>query len=268
MLNDGPPTPEPVRSERPPVRIATTTPFRKGVVPPRGRPQPVAEGPGDDMLESVLLPSLPPEPMTQPLFRDLDMEGTSLRQLDLDHPDVEARILGEMASGVKVYYDRAWPFTRQFCRFLLRRSELFARRRILVVGAGLGLESVVAGREAERLWINDMAPVALELQQLQLRENGVLGVEVLPGSFGNLELPTAVNLVMGCFVIYDHETAKAMKALLRQAHRRGITTLLADMDIGGHFSLILDGCQGPVRPVFSGDDLLPGEPPIRVVQIG
>ena len=206
--------------------------------------------------------------MPQPLFRDLDLDGSTFRQLNLDHPRVEARILEEMSSGVKVYYDRDWPFTRRFCRFLLAHPHLLLRRRVLVAGAGLGMEAMVAGRLVERLWINDMAPAALELQQLQLRENGIIGVEKLDGSFGDLELPLAVDLVMGCFVVYDQETAAAMESLLRHAHDRGVPSLLADLDIGGHFSRILERCEGPVREIATGTDRLSGGAPIRVVQVG
>jgi predicted nicotinamide N-methyase len=224
---------------------------------------------GDTMTESSLPPVSPfPSPMPQPLFRDLDLDGSTFRQLNLDHPQVEARILTEMSTGVKVYYDREWPFTRSFCRFLLAHPGFLARRRVLVAGAGLGMEAVVAGRLAERLWVNDLAPAALELQQLQLQENGVVGVESLGGSFGELELPPAADLVMGCFVVYDRETAAAMESLLRHTYDRGVPALLADLDIGGHFSRILDRCDAPVRDIAAGTDVLSGGAPIRVVQVG
>jgi hypothetical protein len=206
--------------------------------------------------------------MPQPLFRDLDLDGSTFRQLNLDHPRVEARILREMSSGVKVYYDREWPFTRRFCSFLLARPELLVGRRVLVAGAGLGMEAVVAGRLAERLWVNDMAPAALELQRLQLQENGLPEVETLDGSFGDLELPPLVDLVMGCFVVYDRETASAMESLLIHSLDREVPTLLADLDIGGHFSRILDRCRAPVRDISCGTEALSGGTPIRVVEVG
>lgn len=185
--------------------------------------------------------------MTSRLFRDLDLDGETFRQLDLDHPEVEARILNEMSSGVKVYYDRHWPFTREFCRFLLRRPDLVAGRNVLVVGSGVGMEAVVAGRLAAALWINDRAPAALELQQLQLDENGLTPRGVLPGSFGELPLPEEVDLVMACFVVYDLDTAEAMRRLITRSHPGGVPILLADLDIGGHFSRILSEREAPVR---------------------
>lgn len=207
-----------------------------------------------------------------PLFRDLRLDGIRFRQLNLAHPEVEARILEEISEGIPVYYDRDWPLTRRFCRILLQRSYLVAHRHVLVVGAGVGLESVVVGRVARRLWVNDIAPVALELQLLQLQENGIAGARAMSGSFGEIVLPDEVDLVMGCFVVYDPGTGKAMEALLDQARRRGIATLLADMDIGGHFSRLLRKQDGPVRRIPVPDRTNEGSDgtnePIQVVVVG
>jgi predicted nicotinamide N-methyase len=141
-----------------------------------------------------------------------------------------------------------------------------------VVGAGVGLESVVVGRVARRLWVNDIAPVALELQLLQLQENGIKGAGAMSGSFGEIVLPDGVELVMGCFVVYDPGTAKAMEALLEQTRRRGVAALLADMDIGGHFSRLLQKQDGPVQriPVPGGTDEAPNgtNEPIQIVVVG
>lgn len=206
--------------------------------------------------------------MTSRLFRDLDLDGETFRQLDLDHPEVEARILNEMSSGVKVYYDRHWPFTREFCRFLLREPDLVAGRNLLVVGSGVGMEAVVAGRLAAALWINDRAPAALELQQLQLAENRLAPRGVFPGSFGELSLPEEVDLVMGCFVVYDLDTTEAMRRLISRSHPKGVPILLADLDIGGHFSRILSELQAPVRRLVHPGKAREKSFPIQVAQVG
>ncbi|TVP57433.1 MAG: hypothetical protein EA351_05890 [Gemmatimonadales bacterium] len=178
--------------------------------------------------------------MTGPLVRTLEMRGESFFRLDFDHPEVEARVLDEMAAGIDVYYDRHWPFTQEFCEFLLDHPELVRGRNLLVAGAGVGMEAVVGGRLAKRLWINDWAPVALELQERQLEANGLSVVDTICGSFGELELPPEVDLVLGCFVVYDAETAGAVEAMLERNLAAGVPTLLADLDLGGHFSRLLE----------------------------
>ncbi|HSR41457.1 MAG TPA: hypothetical protein VLL48_04790 [Longimicrobiales bacterium] len=188
-------------------------------------------------------------------------ERTFLR-LDLGHPEIEARILEEISAGVDVYYDRLWPFTRAFCRTLLRQPDLVAGRDVLVVGAGVGLEAVVVGRMGGRPWINDRAPVALELCRRQLRENGVDVAGTVPGSFADLQLPP-VDVVVACFVVYDEETRRAARALERTAGEAGVPLLLGGEDVGGHLTALLEDVRRPLREIP-----VHGEGEGRIVLIG
>lgn len=183
--------------------------------------------------------------MSSPLL-EVDIAGETFLRLDLTHPGIEARILEEMASGVEVYYDREWPFTRRFCRLLLERRELVEHRDVLVAGAGVGLEAVVAGRLCRRLWINDRAPEALRLLRWQLRENGVHDVESVPGSFAEIDLPP-VDVVLACFVVYDLDTRRAARALERRAHAADVPLLLGGEDIGGYLTALLEEVERPVE---------------------
>lgn len=181
-------------------------------------------------------------------------------RLDLTHPEIERRILTEMGAGVDVYYDREWPFTRRFCRVLLDHVELLEDRAVLVAGAGVGMEAVVAGRVCDRLWINDRAPEALELLRWQLRENGVGEPGVLPGSFAEIDLPP-VDLVLACFVVYDRETRAATLGLEARTKEADIPLLLGGEDIGGHLSAVLERVERPARSLLEDG----GE---RIVLIG
>ncbi len=206
--------------------------------------------------------------MTRALFHDVELNGHRFRRINLDHPEVEARIIREMDRGMAVYYDRHWPFTRRVSEYLLRNPRTVEGRRVLVVGAGVGLEAVVAGSLALRLWINDLAPTALALQAMQLEANGIQGVEVLGGSFGELDWPEEVELILGCFVLYDEPTAAAMGALLERARARGTPVILADLDVGGHFTRILSGTAAPVRWLTSGEGTPEPGLPFRIARVG
>ena len=206
--------------------------------------------------------------MTRPPFRTVEIGGERLQRIDFDHPEVVARVLDEMASGIDVYYDRHWPFTQEFCAFLADRPELVRNRNLLVVGAGVGMEAVIAGRLARRLWINDLAPVAVELQMRQLRANGVTVEGTLAGSFAELALPPEVDLVMGCFVVYDENTAAAVEAMLRRTLAAGIPTLLADLDVGGHFSRLLERFRDDTERIQVPTPDASDPSTIQVVRVG
>ena len=184
-------------------------------------------------------PRTTPGPEADDRWRVLEIDGHSFYQLDLQHPEVGPRIVREIESGVDVYYNRRWDHTRRFCRFLLSRPELVEGLRVFVAGAGVGMEAVVVGRLAAALTVNDLSAVALELQLEQLAENGVREVGSVPGSFETVPLD-GIDLVVACYVVYDDETQSAMAALLERAGERGIPALLANEDLEGHFSRLLE----------------------------
>lgn len=190
-----------------------------------------------------------------------DVRGLSLERLNLEHPEVGRRILEEMSAGVDVYYDRVWGLTRRFCSFLLERPGLVEGRRVLVAGAGVGMEAVVTGLLARAVVVNDRAPVALELCMEQLERNGVRSRGRAPGPFQDVELD-GIDLVLACFVVYDPETRAAMAALLRRCRERDVPALLANEDVGGHFGALLDATPGPV------EELASDERGGRVVRVG
>lgn len=192
----------------------------------------------------------------------VEIAGRSFRRLDLEHPEVGDRVVEEIESGVDVYYDRRWGLTERFCRFLLERPDLVEGRAVLVAGAGIGMESVVVGGLASRLVVNDRAPVALELCLEQLHGNGIDDAEGVGGSFEEVDLE-GIDRVVACFVVYDDETRSATQRLLDRTRERDIPVLLANEDLGGHFSTLLDGARRPVRdldPAGKGRFVLVGPP--------
>lgn len=132
--------------------------------------------------------------------------------LNLKHPDVERKVIEEMENGVAVYYDRRWSLTEDFVRWLLKNRSLVNGKRILVLGAGIGWETLVLGRLAQHVHLNDFAPLSLELCEEQLRHNGIARFSLLPGDYSTMPLPE-VDLAIGCFLVYNRETRTAMKAL-------------------------------------------------------
>lgn len=154
-----------------------------------------------------------PRTPSAPLWLRVEIASRSFQMLNLDHPWIDACILGEIDSGIDVYYDRRWNLTDRFCHFLLAEPAWVAGRTVLVLGAGVGLETLVIGSLCKKLYINDLAPVALDLCARQLCQNGILDFACLPGRYENLALP-AVDLIAGCFLVYNRETASAMRQIL------------------------------------------------------
>jgi predicted nicotinamide N-methyase len=133
--------------------------------------------------------------------------------LNLDHPSVERRILDEMEQGIEVYYDRRWQVTDRLCEWLVNHREWLCGKHVLVLGAGVGAETLPLARHGAHIWINDLSPTALSLCAEQLRRNGFTNVSTLPGRYQDLALPE-VDLVVASFLIYNRETLSAFRSVL------------------------------------------------------
>ena len=46
----------------------------------------------------------------------------------------------EIDAGIDVYYDRRWKATERFARLLYEQPSLVSDKRILILGAGAGVE--------------------------------------------------------------------------------------------------------------------------------
>lgn len=186
-----------------------------------------------------------PEPESR-RWLPVEIAGRTFERINLEHPEVGQRVVDEIESGVDVYYDRRWGLTRRFCRFLLEHPELVEERTVLIAGAGVGMEAVVAGTLARSVTVNDVAPVALSLCVEQMEHNGVSGIEVEAGPCQGVPLD-GTDLVVACFMIYDAATRDAMAALLQRTGEEGIPVLLANENIGGFFTEVLEGTSRPTR---------------------
>lgn len=140
----------------------------------------------------------------------LSLAGEDFEILDLRDPAIERRILAEMDAGVDVYYDRRWTATERFSRWLLDHPETLRGKNVLALGVGIGLETLAIGRLCRHLWINDLAPVSVDLCGEQLRHNGIDQFTPLPGSMTEIPLPAGIDLAVACFLIYEDETRAAM----------------------------------------------------------
>lgn len=184
------------------------------------------------------------------LWLDVRVAGRDFRLLNLDHAEVATRVLHDIDAGIAVYYDQRWAATERLCRFLLDQPEWVAGRHVLVLGAGVGLETVVIGSLCATLYINDLAPGALELCARQLRQNGRRDFVCLPGRFETLTLPV-VDLIVGCFLVYNRDTATAIRQLLS---RRTPPVLLLNDNMSA-FRAVVRETPRQVRSLLPADDL-------------
>jgi predicted RNA methylase len=87
----------------------------------------------------------------------------------------------------------------------------------MVLGAGIGIETLIIGRLAHKIYLNDLSLTALNLCTRQLIKNGVHNYEVIHGRYESLEMPE-VDIIIGCFLVYNSEGYNSMKQFVENTH--------------------------------------------------
>lgn len=151
--------------------------------------------------------------MSSPLFESSTIGSETFALMNLNHPRVEKDIMAEMSTGIDVYYDRRWDATAILTDWLAKNIDLFRDKRVLILGAGIGAETLILGRHASQIWINDLSPTSLALCQEQLEENGITTAISLPGRYEELDLPET-DLVVASFLVYNNDTYRAMSSFM------------------------------------------------------
>jgi len=152
--------------------------------------------------------------MTPSLWEIARISPFEFHLLNLDHPIINKIILNEIDSGIDVYYDQRWNATEFFCRFLINNQEWIKNLTVLVLGTGIGMETLVIGKLCRKLYLNDLAPKALELCSWQLRKNNIHNYDLFPGYYEIIAFPP-VDIVIGCYLIYNSATVRAMETFLK-----------------------------------------------------
>lgn len=61
------------------------------------------------------------------------------------------------------YWSQVWPAAKALAEFLLQHPPYTSEKKVLELGGGLGLPSLVAARNAQRVLCTDVAPEAIEI---------------------------------------------------------------------------------------------------------
>lgn len=155
--------------------------------------------------------------MSQPFWINKCIGDRLFDLLNLDHPDIQKIILSDIKADVDVYYDERWNLTESFSRFILENPEWVKNKTVMVLGAGIGMETLIIGSLAHKIYLNDLSMIALNLCTRQLTKNGVHNYEVIHGHYECLEMPE-VDIIIGCFLVYNSEGYKSMKQLVKNTH--------------------------------------------------
>jgi predicted nicotinamide N-methyase len=134
---------------------------------------------------------------------------------------------GQMAAGDFPYWSRVWPAAKALCNWLAENPHLFRGKRVVELGAGLGLPSLLCAREAVSVQCTDRSPDAVRFTEASAARNGLSAMHCALLDWRTHPHPLSCDLLLMSDVNYDPGYAPALKSLIDGYRRRNVTILLS-----------------------------------------
>ena len=121
-----------------------------------------------------------------------------------------------------------WPAAIALAERLVAEPALVAGKRVLELGAGVGLPGLVAQHLGGRVTQTDYQPAPLALARRNARQNGVTGIVTLEGDWRRFPTLPPFDVVLGSDILYERALHPALLALLPTVVAPGGLLLLSD----------------------------------------
>jgi len=159
-----------------------------------------------------------------------------------------------------------WESAVALAQELEQRPRLVAGRRVLELGAGVGLPGLVARRLGARVHQTDKAEDALRVAARNERENGLSGVERFLADWTHWTHAERYDVIIGADIFYETAMHSALASIVERSIAPQGTVLVADPgrpqaiaflsaleDKGIRFDLTVR-CVPPTCPLGSGEE--------------
>jgi len=107
-----------------------------------------------------------------------------------------------------------WESAVALAEHMVEVPETVAHKRVLELGAGVGLPGLVARTLGAQVWQTDQLNEALALAALNAHENEVAGVHQFPGDWANWVDEGRYDVILGADILYETAAHAALAAII------------------------------------------------------
>jgi len=120
-----------------------------------------------------------------------------------------------------------WPAALGMAEYFWQNTA-FDGKRILELGAGLGLVGIVAAAKGAEVVQTDFIPEALQLAEQNARINGIRKIQRVLADWRKFPLDDRFDLIIGSDILYEPTLHRFLKEIFQNNLKPGGTVVLAD----------------------------------------
>jgi predicted nicotinamide N-methyase len=121
-----------------------------------------------------------------------------------------------------------WESAVGLARHLASHPELVAGKRVLELGAGVGLPGLVAASLGAEVWQTDHQPGALSLLRINAADNGLPAPQTFVADWREWNHPTRYDVVLGADILYERAMHFYLETLFPRCLTSNGTLLISD----------------------------------------
>ncbi|MEO0066134.1 MAG: hypothetical protein RI983_1460 [Bacteroidota bacterium] len=166
--------------------------------------------------------------MVYPVLNYIFSTNLSLTIPDPDKvKETYEKLLLNNADAAFPFWSRCWPSSLAMLSYLKRYPDLVQQKKVLELGAGIGLPSFFAAKTASSVIITDYAKEAVELMQINIDALGCKNVNALELDWNDYAGDIPADILLLSDINYDEKDFESLKLLLKSYLEKGAIILLA-----------------------------------------
>jgi predicted nicotinamide N-methyase len=125
------------------------------------------------------------------------------------------------------YWSKVWPAALALAEFLILYPEWTKERKVLELGAGLGLPSIVAAANAFSVLCTDKEPEAIEMAQRSAEYKRLNNFQTAVMDWNTVAADGKADVILLSDVNYEPSSFAGLQNLVEQFLQQGYTLLLS-----------------------------------------
>jgi predicted nicotinamide N-methyase len=125
------------------------------------------------------------------------------------------------------YWSQVWPAAKALAQFLVHHPEYTAGKKVLEIGAGLGLPSLVAARNASFVLCTDYVSDAVAVAGQSAQHHRLQNFQAAVLDWNHLPSDPEVDLLLLSDINYEPGALETVRALINRFAGRKATVILS-----------------------------------------